>query len=494
MKVDITSMFFNSTIEGGTATAAWGTSIGQSNSRNCRIDTDKVGVTDFIVGLTYKSKTDREHLDMSHGRSQNKEILSFSVFEKIYINGTKLDNSQYTIVLIRELSNSHFGRLLVSYAPYIKYNAVANSEAIDQMRDALRCTSNGCWFVYDISILNQDELHFNAVVVDKDNPVNYQTTSQERSRIWKELAFDAERKAKPQFSFTPVQKIFFGTPGSGKSHKINEETKDGKVFRTTFHPDYDFSTFVGCYKPVKEDGEITYSFVPQCFTNAYIYAWKNPDKKVFLIIEEINRGNCAQIFGDVFQLLDRNEKGFSDYPIQPNKDLGNYLAEELHGIFDGELVLPPNFNILASMNTSDQSLFPMDSAFKRRWDWEYVPIDYQNVTSKAFAINLSDTKYSWTEFLQSVNAKIFAATDSEDKQMGNFFIKKDVDTKEFISKVMFYLWAEICKDEYGTDSKRNFFRDADNDDKEFSFNELSGNNEKLLKGFFKYIEKESKRD
>ena len=306
-------------------------------------------------------------------------------------------------------------------------------------------------------------------------------------------SIDEIKKSFPK-DFTPIQKIFFGTPGSGKSHKITEETKSSKVFRTTFHPDYDFSTFVGCYKPAKENDGITYSFVPQCFTNAYIYAWKNPDKKVFLIIEEINRGNCAQIFGDVFQLLDRNKDGFSDYPIQPNKDLSNYLDDELVGLFDGNLNLPPNFNILASMNTSDQSLFPMDSAFKRRWDWEYVPIDYQNETSKTFTINLSDTKYSWTEFLQSVNAKIFAATDSEDKQMGNFFIKKDVDTKEFISKVMFYLWAEICKDEYGTDSKRNFFRDADNDDKEFSFNELSGNNEKLLKGFFKYIEKESKRD
>ncbi len=484
MKVDITSMFFHSSVN-GTATAAWGTSIGQSKSRNCRIDTDKDGVTEFVIGMTYKTKTDSDYLDLSGGRGQNKEVLSFSVFDKVYINGAKLDNAQYVIVLIRELSDSHFGRLMVSYAPYIKYNGTANLVAIEQMRNKLNCTANGCWFVYDISILNQDELHFNAVVVDKDNPVNYQTTSQERSKIWKDLAFNAERNAKPHFSFTPVQKIFFGTPGSGKSRKIKEETKDGVVFRTTFHPDYDFSTFVGCYKPVKEDGEITYSFVPQCFTNAYIYAWKNPNKKVYLLIEEINRGNCAQIFGDVFQLLDRKDDGFSDYPIQPNKDLGNYLAEELCGIFDGELVLPPNFNILASMNTSDQSLFPMDSAFKRRWDWEYVPIDYQNETSNKFTINLSDTIYSWSKFLQAVNAKIFAATDSEDKQMGNFFIKKDVDTKEFISKVMFYLWAEICKDEYNTE--KNFFRNADNDDKEFSFNELSGNNETLLKGFFKYL-------
>ena len=490
MNVDITSMFFNSTVQ-GTATAAWGTSIGQSKSRHCRIDTDKYGVTDFVVGLTYKSKTDKENLDLSGGRSQNKEILSFSVFEKIYINNTKIDNSQYTIILIRELSDSHYGRLLVSYAPYIRYNGVANSEAIDKMRNILGCMQNGCWFVYEISIQNQDELHFSAVVVDKSNPVNYKMTSQERSKLWKNLVFN-EENSKRFSSFSPVQRIFFGTPGSGKSHKIKEVTQDGKVFRTTFHPDYDFSTFVGCYKPVKENDEITYNFVPQCFTNAYAYAWKNPDKNVYLIIEEINRGNCAQIFGDVFQLLDRNENGFSDYPIQPNKDLGNYLAEELDGIFDGNIVLPPNFNIIASMNTSDQSLFPMDSAFKRRWDWEYVPIDYQNETSNKFTINLSDTKYSWTKFLLAVNAKIKDVTDSEDKQMGNFFIKKSVETEDFISKVMFYLWAEICKDEYNTD--KNIFRNADNDDKEFSFNELSENKEELLKGFFQYIGIEPEKD
>lgn len=196
----------------------------------------------------------------------------------------------------------------------------------------------------------------------------------------------------------PLQQIYYGTPGSGKSwtiKKLYEMRKDGeeyvededkkaRVFRTTFHPDMDYAQFVGCYKPIPnavgEERKITYQFVPQTFTDAYVAAWNDLEHPYYLIIEEINRGNCAQVFGDLFQLLDRNKDGYSEYPIKADHDLRDYLVdklpEESNGIRDGKLCQPPNLSIIASMNTSDQSLFPMDSAFKRRWSWEYVPIDY----------------------------------------------------------------------------------------------------------------------
>lgn len=290
---------------------------------------------------------------------------------------------------------------------------------------------------------------------------------------WKNLRdgkyeFPPQKTSAPATSSPSLQKIYFGNPGSGKSYKVETETKGKKVFRTTFHPDSDYSTFVGTYKPESDGGTIRYAFVPQTFTNAYIEAYKDIDTPVYLIIEEINRGNCAQIFGDLFQLLDRGSDGYSEYSINADKDLRDYIRHELtkhkgidqntdpEGIEDGKLRLPPNLHILATMNTSDQSLFPMDSAFKRRWDWEYVPIQYEGATSDSFTITLSGKRFRWIDFLKAVNDRIRSTTESEDKQLGNYFIKSDIDEKEFKSKVMFYLWSEVCKDEYLTE--QNFMR------------------------------------
>ena len=271
----------------------------------------------------------------------------------------------------------------------------------------------------------------------------------------------------------PLQQIYFGNPGSGKSYMIDKETAGQKVFRTTFHPDSDYSTFVGTYKPESEDSNIQYTFVPQTFTNAYIESYKDLGTPVYLIIEEINRGNCAQIFGDLFQLLDRRMDGYSEYPINADKDLRDYIQRELtmyhgmdqkiypEGIKDGKLRLPPNLHILATMNTSDQSLFPMDSAFKRRWDWKYVPIQYSGASSDNFIIKICDKEFRWIDFLKAVNDKIRRTTESEDKQLGNYFIKSNINEEEFKSKVMFYLWSEVCKDEYLTE--QNFMRSITKD-------------------------------
>lgn len=298
-----------------------------------------------------------------------------------------------------------------------------------------------------------------------------------------------------------VQKIYFGTPGSGKSWTIKQqyEQDESKVFRTTFHPDTDYASFVGCYKPVKDEVDekkIVYEFVPQAFTDAYVSAWSDLEQPYYLIIEEINRGNCAQIFGDLFQLLDRNKDGYSEYPIKADHDLKDYLVEHLpedsEGIRDGKLCLPPNLSIIASMNTSDQSLFPMDSAFKRRWSWEYVPIDYENAESGTFEITIGGESHNWHKFLKKVNDKIKSVTSSEDKQMGNFFIKSSLEEKEFCDKVMFYLWSEVGKDNYQTNDA--IFKYYTEDDKliEFSFNELYDQTKRtnILKGFIRYIEEE----
>lgn len=177
---------------------------------------------------------------------------------------------------------------------------------------------------------------------------------------------------------------------------------------------------------------------------------------VCLIIDEINRGNCAQAFGDLFQLLDRNAAGFSEYPITADADFAQHIVDELtntetyekHLGLD-ELKLPPNLFLYATMNTSDQSLFPMDSTFKRRWDWEYVPIDYADADQ--FMIVLSnDYTYRWGRFIECINRFIVELTGSEDKQLGNRFVNPAdglISLPVFKSKVMFYLWSEIYKNE-----------------------------------------------
>lgn len=321
-----------------------------------------------------------------------------------------------------------------------------------------------------------------------------------------ESLYDVEKNSQAK-NLKPQQILFFGTPGSGKSWKVENEvlpSNEKYIFRTTFHPDTDYSSFVGCYKPQMKDDKIVYGFAPQVFTDAYVAAWNGlPDnEKYYLVIEEINRGNCAQIFGDLFQLLDRKKgTGYSEYPIKADNDLRDYLQSftdegvpvliNREGIKDGKLCLPPNLNIIATMNTSDQSLFPMDSAFKRRWSWEYVPIKYDEPKSAAFTMNIPDSPFEkWVNFLKKINGIILEKTDSEDKQMGNFFIKGDIEEQEFKDKVMFYLWSEVCKDSFHT--KDNFFRTKD---REFSYNELYGDEgHDLLLGFLDYIKNYKAKD
>ena len=222
------------------------------------------------------------------------------------------------------------------------------------------------------------------------------------------------------------------------------------------------------YDWLKEDGyivenKLSYEFTPQAFIKAYIEAWKHQatGEPIYLIIEEINRGNCAQIFGDIFQLLDRNGQGFSRYEISPDSDLQDYIEglglnisgivnsdgkDISTGIANGEIMkLPNNLYIWATMNTSDQSLFPIDSAFKRRWDWTYIPIDTKK---EVWNIKVGEKLFSWTSFLETINNDILTDETAEDKHLGFYFCKannNEIDVETFVGKVLFYLWNDVFK-------------------------------------------------
>ena len=296
------------------------------------------------------------------------------------------------------------------------------------------------------------------------------TNSEEKVEIKKVQSKNMIKDNKTILSFSnfcPSQIIYFGAPGTGKSHTIKEEEDEGLYcIRTTFHPDSDYSTFVGSYKPFcdHQTGTLTYKFVEQAFLKTYQEAWQHPQQEVALVIEEINRGNCAQIFGDIFQLLDRDDDGWSTYPIKIDTDICNHLenlaivgySETMASRYGsdkagfGFMALPPNMSLLATMNTSDQSLFPIDSAFKRRWEWKYIKI--KNHPECNYQIKVGDEEQDWWQFIQKINEIIASMTSSADKQLGYFFCKADKDgkisTETFVSKVIFYLWNDVFKD-YG---------------------------------------------
>ena len=379
-----------------------------------------------------------------------------------------------------------------------------------------------------------------------DNPVPFDT----RDFKWPFLKNDGIKLKKIKMKHLSLQQIYYGAPGTGKSYATKKVVAEyPETIRTTFHPDSDYSTFVGAYKPTTnkeeryglngsntialvypdgehkgkpiKDGKIEYKFVKQAFLKAYIKAWNLFKESCvdgqelspqFLVIEEINRGNCAQIFGDLFQLLDR-KNGFSEYPIEADEDIQKALLEEdpedklsfgKDGLcltaeqityinqqydIDGQpsqkvaekisqgqvLVLPLNFYIWATMNTSDQSLFPIDSAFKRRWEWKYVRIcegkkEDGTVLNYRIKFNVPSedpVDVKWWDFVKAINKQIEDATKSEDKKLGFFFCKPDkkanetddcntvISAETFVGKVVFYLWQDVFKD-YGF--KSNIFK------------------------------------
>ena len=356
-----------------------------------------------------------------------------------------------------------------------------------------------------------------------DTPIPFSTDD----FTWPFLKTDSFNTKKIAMKDIPLQQIYYGAPGTGKSFELKEITKGYSTIRTTFHPDSDYSTFVGAYKPTMEETSvygaqgvevakekrITYTYVKQAFLKAYLGAWQKYAKgdetaePQFLVIEEINRGNCAQIFGDLFQLLDRSDNGFSTYPIEADSDLQNEIREAFteggeyaleneldvddavegytsnygktlsDDIKNGRvLLLPNNFYIWATMNTSDQSLFPIDSAFKRRWDWQYVKIADAH---KGWKIKCGGEYCDWWTFVEEINKKIAKETSSDDTKLGYFFCKppKDSDTiteEKFVGKVLFYLWNDVFKD-----GDISLFKVSDEPEAEICFDAFYGRDNKV---------------
>lgn len=272
----------------------------------------------------------------------------------------------------------------------------------------------------------------------------------------------------------PRNRILFGAPGTGKSNTLNRNVatllQDGGEYeRVTFHPDYSYANFVGTYKPVPTEDGISYEFVPGPFIRLYVKALQNSKtldiKPYVLIVEEINRANVAAVFGDIFQLLDRDSDEKSEYPIHASEDLKNYLskADVLGGNPEDyqEICIPDNMFIWATMNSADQGVYPMDTAFKRRWDFTYLGINNGVSEIADYNFRLANGKViNWNTLRTAINDRMAALKINEDKLMGPFFLSKKIlgsgnagFLNAFKNKVLMYIFEDA-----GKQKKHDIFR------------------------------------
>lgn len=506
MNIDLGSLFFNASIESGGGTPSWGTALGQSAPD---YKFTYPGASDILVAMDYcycplsnevsckLGKGGKEYKAIDSRLLDSKyEIIKAALFCDVQVRvENRLISIDHPLALLvtKENESTHKGRRTLKYSDSIRIGEFCNKDFYDSVQEVLG--PNVCWFAYAIDVVNQSKLTISVIKVS-DNHMSYDSP-ESRKRAWTSLLQNSVQIPSGSHSFffnsssdfIPAQIIYYGVPGSGKSHSVDVEinnriavynaNKDDndklvcakQVIRTVFHPDYCYTDFIGQIMPKKNSaGEFKYEFKPGPFARIIRNAYLNPQKPYFLVIEEINRGNAAAIFGETFQLLDRyvtgetskteevcNEnygysEGWSRYPIN-NDELNEYIlqggessvTEKEPGVeYDSDFAdgpqaaikipsiglhfssycgirLPPNLSIYATMNTSDQNVFTLDNAFQRRWTMKQISSELENTGASADQYNqtikrnakdkdgkniLVDTNVKWGDFRKAINEVI----------------------------------------------------------------------------------------
>ena len=503
MNIDLGSLFFNASIETGGGTPSWGTALGQS-SPDYKLTYP--GAADILIAMDYcywplsdsisckLGKGGKEYKAIASQSIDSKyEITKAAVFYDVYV---KVENrlipvdKPFILLVTRENENTHKGRRTLKYSDSTSIGEFSNKDFYDAVQVQLG-GPNVCWFAYAIDAVEQSKLIISIVKVS-DTHESY-ANPETRKRTWMSLlptSMQASFGTQNSFSFNispsyiPSQIIYYGVPGCGKSNKIREQLKNvpekNKV-RVVFHPEYTNAEFIGQILP-KVNEHVAYEFTPGPFSQIIKRAYLNPNEQFYLVIEEINRGNAAAIFGDTFQLLDRLKagetdslgndpanaavntftEGWSQYFVQ-NDDINGYIRGSEDSIqignihFDSNTAirLPPNLSILATMNTSDQNVFTLDNAFQRRFDMELVRNEFdltQPAVNAQYEAEIDDTGIKWGQFWGWINAKITATlkglSSTEDKRLGVWFVSNVdgiIDDKIFAEKVLKFLWDDVFK-------------------------------------------------
>lgn len=519
MNIDLGSLFFNASIETGGGTPSWGTALGQS-SPDYKLTYP--GAADVLIAMDYCycPLSDSISCKLGKGGKEYKAIASQSIDSKYEITKAAIFydvfikveerlisvDKPFILLVTRENENTHKGRRTLKYSDSTSVGEFSNKEFYDEVQVKMGGPSV-CWFAYAIDVVDQSKLIISIVKVS-DTHESY-ANPETRKRTWMSLlptSMQASFGTQNSFSFNispsyiPSQIIYYGVPGCGKSNKIREQLKDvpekNKV-RVVFHPEYTNAEFIGQILPVTNDG-IRYEFTPGPFTQIIKRAYLNPNEQFYLVIEEINRGNAAAIFGDTFQLLDRLKagetdslgndpanaavntftEGWSQYFVQ-NDDVNAYIRKttklddgsyqerndgepieeikikEIHFNANTAIRLPPNLSILATMNTSDQNVFTLDNAFQRRFDMELVRNEFdltKPAVNAQYNAEIDDTGIKWGQFWGWINAKITATlkglSSTEDKRLGVWFVSNVggiIDDKVFAEKVLKFLWDDVFK-------------------------------------------------